>query len=318
MGFTIEQVQTDDFLILRLQDLSSGTIIEVLPEHGALLHRFVVETAEGTHNLIDNYPTLAHLNEEIHLSYKSCKASPFVCRIPEGKYDWGGVSYEFNKKFVDGSAIHGLISNKPFKITDAVANEHEAFVSLKYHYKKEDVGFPFEYICEVGYRLKGNQLLEISTRTTNLDAIDIPLADGWHPYFTLGGKVDDCHLQFASDSMLEFDEKLIPTGKFIHVPEFVNGRLLGDYFLDNCFQLKVSVTAAVCSLYHPTNHRKLTVFVDQGYPFLQLYTPPHRNSIAIENLSGAPDCYNNGMGLTILEPGKTFTATTWFKFEQLS
>ena len=33
-------------------------------------------------------------------------------------------------------------------------------------------------------------------------------------------------------------------------------------------------------------------------------------TIALENLSGAPDCFNNGIGLTILPPGgeKRFTA----------
>jgi aldose 1-epimerase len=36
---------------------------------------------------------------------------------------------------------------------------------------------------------------------------------------------------------------------------------------------------------------------------LQIYTPATRDSIAVENLSGAPDCFNNGMGLLLLQPG---------------
>jgi aldose 1-epimerase len=36
---------------------------------------------------------------------------------------------------------------------------------------------------------------------------------------------------------------------------------------------------------------------------LQLYIPPSRRSIAIETLSGAPDAFNNGIGLILLDPG---------------
>ncbi|MGL6269156.1 MAG: hypothetical protein ACRC2O_14590, partial [Chitinophagaceae bacterium] len=52
---------------------------------------------------------------------------------------------------------------------------------------------------------------------------------------------------------------------------------------------------------------------DKSYPYLQLYTPPHRNSIAIENLSAAPDAFNNGMGLVTLEPDHTRTFSTRYK-----
>jgi aldose 1-epimerase len=51
-------------------------------------------------------------------------------------------------------------------------------------------------------------------------------------------------------------------------------------------------------------------YPDRSYPYLQLYTPPHRRSIAIENLSAAPDVFNNRIGLVTLEPDhtKTFSA----------
>ena len=49
---------------------------------------------------------------------------------------------------------------------------------------------------------------------------------------------------------------------------------------------------------------------EESYPYLQIYTPEHRKSIAIENLSGAPDAFNNGMGLKVLQPGELATFTT--------
>jgi aldose 1-epimerase len=53
---------------------------------------------------------------------------------------------------------------------------------------------------------------------------------------------------------------------------------------------------------------QLVIEPDNSYPVLQVYIPAHRKSIAIENLSGAPDNFNNGIHLVMLEPeqSKTF------------
>jgi aldose 1-epimerase len=54
-------------------------------------------------------------------------------------------------------------------------------------------------------------------------------------------------------------------------------------------------------------------FPSDSYPYLQIYTPPHRKSIAIENVSGPPDAFNNGMGFVTLEPGQSALFTTTYK-----
>jgi aldose 1-epimerase len=136
----------------------------------------------------------------------------------------------------------------------------------------------------------------------------LPLADGWHPYFTLEGKTDDWELHFTADHMLEFNDKLIPTGNLLPNRNFKKPKKIGDTFLDNCFLLNPPDGGPCCTLRNPGNGLQLLVFSEKHYPYLQLYTPPHRNSMAIENLSAAPDCFNNGIGLIMLEPGhsKTF------------
>jgi aldose 1-epimerase len=49
-----------------------------------------------------------------------------------------------------------------------------------------------------------------------------------------------------------------------------------------------------------------------------LYIPGDRKSIAIENLSSAPDSFNNRMGLVTLDPGeeKAFTLHYTIKTEE--
>ena len=313
MSFSTSRVTENDLSLVRMQDNTTGTIISVLPQYGALLHGFEIPIQGTLFNIIDNYASKQELQQQLQLSYKSSKLSPFVCRIPGGKYELDGEQFEFDKKFIDGSAIHGLLYDKPFNVLNVFADDQQASVTLRYHYKREDPGYPFEYVCEVRYTLHpGNRLL-VETTLLNLDDEDIPLADGWHPYFTLGGSVDDYELQFTSNSMLEFNEQLIPTGKYIPETAFISPASMGGRKLDNCFMLQFQEGSPCCILRNPKNGLTLSFHTDTGYSYLQIYTPDHRKSIAIENLSGAPDCFNNGMGLMLLPPRRSETFHVWYQ-----
>jgi len=313
MSFSIQTITENGFLITRLSDNNSQTSVDILPAYGALLHAFRVNTKEGSFNIIDNYPDKDSADKQLSTSFKSSKLSPFVCRIPDGKYEWEDKPYEFTTKFMDGSSIHGLLYNKPFNVVDRYSNDNLASVRLKYHYKKEDPGYPNDYTCEVVYTLHPENVIQLETTVLNLGDEPIPIADGWHPYFTLDGKINDWEMQFASDAMLEFDEKLIPTGKLLYEPSFIEPRLIADRFLDNCFFLQQEEGAPVCTLHNPSNGLILSFFTNSNYPYLQIYTPDHRGSIAIENLSGAPDCFNNGIGLKVLLPRRSETFNVWYK-----
>lgn len=62
---------------------------------------------------------------------------------------------------------------------------------------------------------------------------------------------------------------------------------------------------------------QLEISCDKLYPILQVYTPDHRKSIAIENLSAAPDAFNNGIGLTALAAGKEITYSTCYSIRNI-
>ncbi len=307
MSFSTSSAIENGLSLVRLQDNATGTIISVLPQYGALLHGFEIPLQGSQFNIIDNYSGKEDIQKNLALFYKSCKLSPFVCRIPGGKYEFEGQEFELSQKFLDGSAIHGLLYNKPFNVLSTYADDQKASVTMRYHYKRDDPGYPFEYVCEVRYTLHTLQRLQVETVVLNLEDHEIPIADGWHPYFRLGGPVDDYELQFMSGTMLEFNEQLIPTGKYINEPSYNSPSRLGNRKLDNCFLLQVQEGLPCCVLRNPQNRLTLSFYTDSGYSFLQIYTPDHRKSIAIENLSGAPDCFNNGMGLMLLPPRRSET-----------
>lgn len=313
MDFTVQEKTIDDCRQIILTSADGLTRVSILPDYGAMLHAFVVDNGGQAINIIDNYKDAADITAHLSLSYKSSKLSPFVCRIAGAQYQYEGQTMEFSTKFVDGNAIHGLLYNKPFRKIAGFTDVDRASVLLKYVYKQEDDGYPFDYACEIRYTLFNNNTLQIQTTVTNLDDLTLPVADGWHPYFTLGGNTNDWTLQIASDTMLEFNEKLVPTGKKINDTRFTAGALLDDTELDNCFELESLEGRPACVLRNDANGMQLSLFPDKSYPYLQLYTPPHRKSIAIENLSAAPDAFNNGMGLLMLKPGHNETFTVYYQ-----
>ncbi len=315
MSFKIFRSEQNGIGLITLSSGNGKTQASIVPQYGAMLHAFSIETPNGHTNIIDNYSSGKQIKEILATSYKSSKLSPFVCRIPDGKYLYDGVTFEFKNKFPDGSAIHGLLFNKPFGVLDEFADDERASITLKYNYNQEDEGYPFIYRCEIRYTLLPHNLLEIQTTVLNLDELEIPMADGWHPYFTLGGKINDWHLFFNAEAMLEFDDNLIPTGNLLPYNHFNTESSIGDLELDNCFLLNIAPGRAACILRNPKTGLQLQFFPNETYPYLQVYTPPHRDSIAIENLSAAPDAFNNKMGLLMLQPRHTHTFTVYYQLD---
>ena len=313
MEFSIASTNDRDLRQVVLTDPASRTQVAILPDYGAMLHGFSVEQDGRLFNVIDNYSDAAAIREYLSTSFKSSKLSPFVCRIPGGKYFYDGQEFELQHKFKDGSAIHGLLYNKSFKQTDSFFDEQKASVVFKYHYKEEDDGYPFSYTCEIRYTLFPRNTLQLETTITNLDDLPIPIADGWHPYFTVGGKLDQWLLQFGSTALVEFGDNLVPTGRLLPYDIYHEATLIGNTSFDNCFMVEPSEGAAACTIRNEATGLQVSIFPGITYPYLQIFTPPHRNSMAIENLSAAPDAFNNKMGLLMLQPRHTHTFTVYYQ-----
>jgi aldose 1-epimerase len=303
MGYRIDRLQDNDLELVRLTDEHTGTEALILPEFGSLLHGFSIPLNGKSVNVIDHYGSRQEASSGIDKTFKSARLSPFVCRIARGQYRFQGKAFDLKHRFSDGSAIHGLLYDKAFTIKEEQETQEMATVAAEFTYRRMDPGYPFVYACEIRYTLMPGSILRIVSTITNQDEMVIPISDGWHPYFTLGGQVDDWIMHFDSTSMVAFDEELIPTGSLIPSDHFTEPRRIGSLFLDNCFVLNFSSGLPACELFNPENKLKLAFFPERSYPYLQVYTPDHRSSIAIENLSSAPDSFNNQMGLILLGPG---------------
>jgi aldose 1-epimerase len=309
MSFQISKSDSNGIRLVNLHDDQQSVTVSIAPEYGVMLHAMEIPLNGEPYNIVLNYESKDEIEKNLATSYRSSKLSPFPCRIKNGQYTWGGQLFEFSNKFADGTAIHGLLFNKPFRIKEEVSTAFMASAVFEYVYTSNDPGYPFDYTCIISYTLLPSKTLQLQTTLINNGSTAIPVADGWHPYFRLKGKVNNLHLQFPSAGMVEFGNDLIPTGHIIPFNDFNRSSLIEDINLDNCFLLEETAGQPVCILSNPEENLRLQFITDGQYPFLQLYIPDDRNSIAIENLSSAPDVFNNKMGLILLEPGmpKTFT-----------
>ena len=296
----------DDKIIL-LEDAAAKTTVEVFA-FGALLNAFTVVNAKKAEtNVVEGYVNPVDAKANITDGFKSAKLSPFVCRMKNGEYDFDGHAYKVEKFYMQESAIHGLIYDAVYDITNTTANDDYALVTLNHSYKQEDKGYPFSYEVAVTYKLeKDNRLTIVTVIKPGGNAM--PLSDGWHPYFKLGETINTATFCVNSSKMVEFGEGLLPSGKYLENEYFTQAETFNNTELDNCFLLKNTGVAA-CILADEATGVQLSIVPGSTYPYLQVYTPPHRKSVAIENLSSPPDAFNNQMNIIHAKPH------TEFKFE---
>ncbi len=303
------QQQAKDTLII-LRDTSSGAEAEIFA-FGAILNAFRIPVNNTMINIIDGFSSVSDARETMTAGFKSAKLSPFVCRMRKGDYGFLGKRYHVNGHYLGEHVIHGLLFDHTYQVTDVTKGEDHASATLEYDYMGTDEGYPFPYHIQITWKLETGNRLSVSSVITHQNDHPIPYADGWHPYFTLGGSVDEWTMQFDGHQQLEYDSDLLPTGKKFKDTRFAEGCLLKDIELDNSFELDGKAPRCVLQ----NGSLKLIIEPDESYPLLQVYIPPHRKSIAIENLSGAPDNFNNGIHLLLLTPGNAHTFTTGYRIE---
>src|SRR5256885_10054901 len=105
MTFSVYINEEDIFPVVHLKDEETKTEI-VIYSFGALLNSF---TVNGGQNIIDGFNSWADAKENVTNGFKSCKLSPFVCRITKGKYVFNQHEYKTGKFFLGDESIHGLL-----------------------------------------------------------------------------------------------------------------------------------------------------------------------------------------------------------------
>lgn len=298
-NFELLTKNVGSYELLELQSSNNNSSFAIIPKLGANLNSLRL----GGQNLLWSAKNLKEIVDRNINSYAGAQLFPFVNRIKDGQYDFNNKSYRFYKNEAGlGNALHGLIFNKNFELV--LVDESVGIVKLKYEYNQEVDAYPFRVTVNNSFELNKDSL-SIVTVIENKGEKTIPIGHGWHPYFDIAGKTDNALLQIAANKYFLVDEQFIPTGEYKSFNNFSEASQIGNTELDYCFPIETG-NDLVAKLIYPEKNLSISL-ITEGYPYLQVYTPSDRKTIAIEPQTSAPDAFNNGIGLVLLEPNQSKT-----------
>jgi aldose 1-epimerase len=268
----------------------------------------------GTADVVDGYR-----RDEACPGSRGQLLFPWPNRIANGRYSFAGrgLQLEVNEP-ATGGAIHGLSRSMPWRIVDVGVDRCALALDLA-----AQEGYPFVLGLEVAYALDDGGLT-VRMAARNQGEQPCPYGAGAHPYVRIadGGLIDEAFLRIPAGAVLESDERGIPTGAERPVEgtdyDFRSPRRIGSTALDTAFTqvradpdgiTRISLTTAM-------GDAGVAVWMDSTLSFAMVYTGDtladsarRRHGIAIEPMTCAPDAFNSGAGLVILQPGEAHVCT---------
>ncbi len=265
-------------------------------------------SADG-HDVLDGYGV-----DEQSASGRGQVLVPWPNRLQDGSYEFDGRSHQLPLTEPENSnAIHGLVRWASWRV-----GEHEADRVVMEHVIHPQPGYPFTLGLGIEYALSEGGL-SVRTTARNLGAVACPYGCGQHPYLTLGTPtVDTIELQAPGRRVLISDERDLPTGSEpVDATEydFSAARTIGTTKLDNAFTdlARDDDGRARVRLRDPDGDAAVTLWVDESYGYLMLFTGDtrpdvNRRSLAVEPMTCPPNAFRTGDSLIRLEPGESTTA----------
>lgn len=267
----------------------------IFPNLGASLQKLNYNNID----LIDGISADNNGLETYKNKYNSAILFPFPNRISNGTYTFKNTNYNLKiNETALNNRLHGFVFNKSFTINETFTSKESAKIIFNYKYNGSTEGFPFPYNLELTYTFTKNKV-SLDFEVLNEGKSAFPFGIGWHPYFN-APNLGDSTLDFEAKNQYLVNKNMIPTEK---TPlKFKTPLLIKDTFLDDCFITEKSNT----SLKTDTYNVNINFTSKKPNSFLQVYTPETRDSIAIEPMTCAPNCFNNKKGLLILEVDKKY------------
>ena len=178
-------------------------------------------------------------------------------------------------------------------------------------------GYPFTLGISIEYALS-EAGLQVRTTVTNLGADPCPYGSGAHPYLTLGtATIDHLMLRVPGRTVLRSDERGLPIGaEAVEGTEydFQQPRRIGLTRLDHAFtDLERDQNGlARVELRDPDRGTQVSLWVDQSYPYLMLFSGDplpnvNRRSLAVEPMTCPLNAFRTRHALIRLEPSSSFT-----------
>jgi aldose 1-epimerase len=262
------------------------------------------------HQVLDGYRT-----DEMCMSGRGEVLIPWPNRLQDGTYEFDGRTHRLPlTEPENGNAIHGLVRWASWAVA-----ERDTHRVVMEHVIHPQPGYPFSVALHIEYELS-EVGLSVRTTATNIGTDACPYGCGAHPYVTLGtATVDPVELQAPGRRVLLSDDRDLPIdSEPIDGTEydFRVARPIGKTKLDNAFtdlEREEDGLARVV-LHDPDGGATLTLWVDECYRYLMLFTGDsrpdvNRRSLAVEPMSCPPNAFRTGEAVIRLEPGDSVTGS---------
>ncbi|WP_076464587.1 aldose-1-epimerase [Actinomyces mediterranea] len=286
---------------------ASGTEI-VLNSGGYEARVVTVGAALASLKLNDTDIILGHDADTIAKACQGVTLVPWPNRIADARYVFNGTEYLLDiTEPRTGSAIHGFMSWVDWSVvhSDADSTTLGTFIAPR-------PGYPWALESWVTYALSETRGLTVTITSKNIGSESAPYGVASHPYLTLGETPNASYeLTVPAASVLETDERQTPIAKR-PVEEldydYRQGRILGDQHIDHAFT-DIDEGEWTVTIRDPQSDSRVNLSADA--PWLQIFSAERldRLGVAVEPMTCAPNAFNSGLGLIVLEPEESHTMT---------
>jgi aldose 1-epimerase len=344
------KVLQDKFGEVNSQPVTSTTLVNnqgmkvISIDYGCIITKVIVPDKNG--NLENVVLGFDSMEEYIaHSPYFGAVIGRFAGRIKGGQFELDGQTCELAKNN-NNNHLHGGLRGFDKVVWGSQIVEGENEVNVVYTYLSEDgeEGYPGNLEMKVTYTLTEKNKFSITYEAVSDKKTLLNVTN--HSYFNLSGDLKrdilDHELTLKSDSFVELDEELIPTGEILSVQgtpfDFRKGRFIKDGVesnhpqnilagngYDQPFLLTENESKEIV-LKDDDSGRVLTIETDQ--PSVVLYTGTQMTSdfgirgiqsrkylgLCLET-QGLPDnIHHSHFPSSILEKGQVYRSTTSYLF----
>ena len=266
------------------------------------------ELRHGDWHVLDGYGA-----DEVPVGAYGQPLIPWPNRLSEGRYEFDGHSYQVPLTEPEKrNALHGFARWMTWRVERRESSRATLGLDL---YPR--TGYPFALRLEIEYAVS-EAGVAVATTAMNAGRARLPYANGFHPYVSVGTPaIDDCTLEIRAATWFPTDDRQIPTGRSpvegtgydFRAPRRIGAAVLDTGFTDLARDADGKSRVRLSS---PGGERRVVVWMDAAYRYVMAFTGDtlsdasrRRRSLGVEPMTAAPNAFQSGDGLRVLEPGET-------------